>query len=303
MAVTVDPFFVMPELGWERAAWFAVHIVASDAATSGLEPLYVAFDLNLPLQLPTLELEGLWEAVHEACANIGLSIIAGHTGRYEECAFPMVGAATVLAPGAKDSYVTASMAQLGDTVILTKGAAIETTGVLGAVFPKTIGREAGVSIAHAAEELFWRMSVVQDARVAVGVGVRDRGVTAMHDATEAGVWNALWEIANASVVGMVVEEGAVLMRDETRAVCALFGIDPFTASSEGALVITCRPAAVAELLSRLGAADVDAGVIGEIVPPNRGVTVVRGGAAHMLEPPFEDGFWPAFRRAQEMGWQ
>ena len=36
MAVTTDPVFVLPSLGWERAAWFAVHILASDAATSGL---------------------------------------------------------------------------------------------------------------------------------------------------------------------------------------------------------------------------------------------------------------------------
>ncbi|HYM63371.1 MAG TPA: hypothetical protein VES61_01695, partial [Gaiellaceae bacterium] len=36
MAVTADPVFVVPAYGWERAAWFAVHILASDAATSGL---------------------------------------------------------------------------------------------------------------------------------------------------------------------------------------------------------------------------------------------------------------------------
>ena len=36
MALTADPVFVVPAYGWERAAWFAVHILASDAATSGL---------------------------------------------------------------------------------------------------------------------------------------------------------------------------------------------------------------------------------------------------------------------------
>ena len=48
MVVTTDPLFVMPELGWERAAWFAVHIIASDIATSGLPPQFATFDLNLP---------------------------------------------------------------------------------------------------------------------------------------------------------------------------------------------------------------------------------------------------------------
>ncbi|HEU5422530.1 MAG TPA: AIR synthase, partial [Nitrolancea sp.] len=34
MAISTDPFFVVPEYGWQRAGWFAVNILASDAATS-----------------------------------------------------------------------------------------------------------------------------------------------------------------------------------------------------------------------------------------------------------------------------
>jgi len=33
MALTTDPIFVVPENGCERAAWFAVDILSSDAAT------------------------------------------------------------------------------------------------------------------------------------------------------------------------------------------------------------------------------------------------------------------------------
>ena len=36
LAMTADPVFIVPEYGWERSAWFALHILASDAATSGL---------------------------------------------------------------------------------------------------------------------------------------------------------------------------------------------------------------------------------------------------------------------------
>ena len=48
MAITADPVFVVPAYGWDRAAWFAVHILASDAATSGLPLRWMAVDLNLP---------------------------------------------------------------------------------------------------------------------------------------------------------------------------------------------------------------------------------------------------------------
>ena len=48
MALTADPVFVVPAYGWERAAWFAVHILASDASTSGLPLRWMSVDLNLP---------------------------------------------------------------------------------------------------------------------------------------------------------------------------------------------------------------------------------------------------------------
>ena len=53
MAVTTDPVFVVPAYGWERAAWFAVHILASDASTSGLPLRWMAVDLNLPPETAT----------------------------------------------------------------------------------------------------------------------------------------------------------------------------------------------------------------------------------------------------------
>ena len=48
MALTADPVFIVPAYGWERAAWFAVHILASDASTSGLPLRWMSVDLNLP---------------------------------------------------------------------------------------------------------------------------------------------------------------------------------------------------------------------------------------------------------------
>ncbi|HDQ98799.1 MAG TPA: AIR synthase, partial [candidate division WOR-3 bacterium] len=38
LALTTDPVFIVPEYGWERAAWFAIHILLSDVVTSGLKP-------------------------------------------------------------------------------------------------------------------------------------------------------------------------------------------------------------------------------------------------------------------------
>ncbi len=91
MVTTTDPVFIVPAYGWERAAWFAVHILASDAATSGLPPNYMTIDLNLPMSITKEELTLMWNTINRECESLGISIISGHTARYEGTDYPMVG--------------------------------------------------------------------------------------------------------------------------------------------------------------------------------------------------------------------
>ena len=209
MALTTDPLFVVPQYGWERAAWFAVHILASDAATSGLPLSFATFDLNLPPSMTEREMEALWRAIHRECSKLGLSIVTGHTARYEGCSFPMVGGATFAALGSAQKYVTPAMAEPGDEVIVTKGPAIETTGLFGATFPGKIEEALGTETARQANQLFEKMSVVEDCRTVAAIGVRQRGVTAMHDATECGLFGGLVELAQASGVGLKIDKSSI----------------------------------------------------------------------------------------------
>lgn len=300
MVITTDPLFVAPEYGWERAAWFAIHIAASDAATSGLPPMYCTIDLNLPVSMTDIELDAMWESMHLTCRDLGMAIVTGHTGRYEGCNFPMLGGITVVSLGSKESYVTPAMAQPGDTVIITKGAAIETTAIFGVMLGNTISAAHGSGTAEAAADLFTQMSVVRDAGIATGVGTRDRGVTAMHDATERGVWGGLSELAEASDVGLAIDHNAIIVRPETHAVCDLFSIDPFSASSEGTLLVTCRPEVTDEVQGRLDDSGIAAALVGEVVPREEGLRVYQDGRASDLRMPAEDPFWPALQRALAM---
>jgi AIR synthase related protein len=164
MALTTDPVFVVPAYGWERAAWFAVHILASDAATSGLPLRWMTVDLNLPPEITDDELTSLWDAFHRACAGLGIAIVTGHTARYDGCAWPMVGGATCIAMGSADAYVTPEMAQPGDRIVVTKGAAIEATALFAATFPDRLAVALGHETVAAADALFERMTGVRPAR-------------------------------------------------------------------------------------------------------------------------------------------
>ncbi len=296
MALTADPVFVVPAYGWERAAWFAVHILASDASTSGLPLRWMTVDLNLPPELSDDDLGTLWSAYSKACEELGVAIVTGHTGRYDGCAWPMVGGATCIALGSDDAYVTPTMARPGDRIVVTKGAAIEATALFGATFPDRLAREVGAEVATAADALFDHMTVVPEARIAAAYGLRDQGVTAMHDATEGGVLGGLAEVAAASEVGLRVELGVIPVRPEVRTVCDHVGMDPYISISEGTLIATVRPEHTKGYLAAVESEGIDAAEVGEVTEPYQGTVLVVDGKEQPLEHPGLDPFWGAFGR-------
>jgi hydrogenase maturation factor len=294
MALTADPVFVVPAYGWRRAAWFAVHILASDASTSGLPLRWMSVDLNLPPSISDADLTELWDAFHAACHDLGVAIVTGHTARYDGCEWPMVGGATCMALGAADAFVTPTMARPGDAVVVTKGAAIETTALFAATFPERLAAGIGEQTVAAADALFESMTVVPEARVARTFGLRDAGVTSMHDATEGGVIGGLLEVAIASDAGIRVEHERIPVRPEVRAVCDHVGIDPYVAISEGTLIATVTPGRADAYVEALEAEGIEAAVVGEILAPEDGRTIVRGDREETLAHPGLDPFWGAF---------
>lgn len=298
VAMTTDPVFIVPEYGWKRAAWFAIHILASDVVTSGLSPTYLSIDLNLPMDIQEEQLETMWNVMHEECDRLGMAVVCGHTARYENCHYPMVGGATVLAVGSKDAYVTPKMARAGDHIIITKGPAIESSGIFAAMFPGKISEAFGEDFTEKAKELFYKMSVVEDALAAVSVGVRENGITAMHDATECGIWGGVYELAMAAGLGVLLNKDAVVVEQGVIRICELFGIDdPFAAISEGTLILSCRPQRSGAVLKSLEEKDISASIAGELLPREKGMVVVSDGKEMPFTHPGVDPFWDAFYRA------
>jgi hydrogenase expression/formation protein HypE len=299
VSLTTDPVFIVPEYGWRRAAWFALHILASDSVTSGLKPKYLTIDLNLPMEIQKEELAIVWETIHEECVRLGINIITGHTGRYENCHYPMVGGATVIGVGELDEYVTPRLARVGDKIIISKGPAIEASGILAAMFPNLLEKEFGHDFRAKAEGIFYKMSVVEDALAAISVGVRENGVTAMHDATECGIWGGLYEVAQAAGLGVRVDKDKIVVEDGVPEICAHFGIDPYAAISEGTLILSCRPHTAGAIVKAITDKGIKASVVGELTPPDEGMQLVCEGRVQVLAHPIVDPFWQAFYRALE----
>jgi hydrogenase maturation factor len=133
--------------------------------------------------------------------------------------------------------------------------------------------------------------VVADALTAMDAG----GVTAMHDATEGGVIGGLFEIAEASGVGMSIDESLFIYPQEVQMICEAFGIDPVASIAEGSLLITVKKGFSEEIIMALKNAGINASVIGEVTDnPAQRILKRRDGTIVPLKIPMQDPFWPVF---------
>jgi len=203
----------------------------------------------------------------------------------------------VVGIGEKDEYVAPKFAKAGDKIIITKGPAIEATGIFATMFPKLIKNKLGDEFARKAEQVFYKMSVVEDAMTAINVGVREEGVTAMHDATECGIWGALYELAQAAGLGVRIEKEQIVLESCVKEICQYFGIDPYGSISEGTLIIACREHKAQKIVEALSQKGICASIAGELTEPSEGMIVVENGIERKLEHPIVDPFWKAFYRA------
>ena len=285
VVLATDPVFVMPSLGFERAAWFAFHVLLSDVAVSGLPPTHLSVDLNLPPEITDEQFRTLWETFDREAREFGVSVVTGHTARYAGCNYPMVGGATAIAVGDPGDVVRPDGARPGDAVVVTKGPAIEATGLLANQFEELMAPELPEDTVEAATSRFSDMSPVRDALTAAAAGE----VTAMHDATECGVYGGLFEMARAGGVRLDVERGEIPVLPGVRETCEFFDIDPWASISEGTLLCTVDPDDADAVLDALEGEGIPAARVGS-ASEGEGVYVDGNPVDH----PGADPFWRAF---------
>ena len=269
----------------ERIGWYAVHVNGNDVAVMGGTPRWLLATVLLP---PSGD-AGLVEAIHDqilgACAELGVTLIGGHTEVTYGLDRPII-AGTMLGEAAKHRLVTSADARPGDRLLVTKGIGVEGTAALASEAARAL-RAASVDDAALARAAAFLerpgISVVLDARVLCDA-VRPH---AMHDATEGGLATALRELAEASGVGLRVEEGRIPVLPETRVICDALGLDPLGLLASGCLIAAVAPEDEPAALAALAGAGVAAAVIGEATPAPDGVVL----ATATGEQP-----WPTFTR-------
>lgn len=240
-----DPItFATDEIGW-----YAVQVNANDIATTGAVPSWFLMTLLLPEGSTTTDLvEQISQQVFEACQNIGVSVIGGHSEITHGLERPIV-TGTLVGEVSRRELITPRGAKPGDRLLITKGVPVEATAVLAREFPhKLQGLLSSEEISEARDYLKNPgISVLKDAQLATQAGK----VTAMHDPTEGGLASALWELAEACGQEIVFDPESVPIPDLAQRICQVFDIDPISAIASGALLLTAAPDEASKICRKL----------------------------------------------------
>lgn len=258
LAFKSDPItFATDEIGW-----YLVQVNANDIATTGAVPRWLLLTLLFPEQTTTGESAArLFESVYEACRELRVSVIGGHSEVTYGLDRP-IAVGTLIGEVEHGRLITPKGAMIGDRVLLTKGVAIEATAIVAREFQEHLTGFLSPAELQMAQNYLRTpgISVVADAQIAIDAG----NVTAMHDPTEGGLWSALWELAEAIGHTIVVNPGRVPVSPITAKICRAVRIDPLAAISSGALLLTVSPEDSTTIIRALGDAGIQCADIGYV---------------------------------------
>jgi hydrogenase maturation factor len=292
LVATTDPI----TFATDEAAWYAVQVNVNDVAVRGARPRWFLVTLLLPEGATTAALvEQLFGELGEACAEADVALVGGHTEVTHGLDRPVI-VGTMLGEVDRDKLVTTAGAQVGDAVVMTKGVPLEGACLLAR------DREAEL-VARGV-----RAAVIRRAKGflrAPGISVRPEAeiacelapVHAMHDATEGGIATALHELAQASGVGLRLDRDRIAVLPEGGEICRALGLDPLGTLASGTLLMTLAPPDAAVVIHALAREGIDSHFIGQVVPAERGLTLVEGARTEPLPLFPQDEIARIFREA------
>ncbi len=260
----------------DSIGWYAVQVNANDLATTGALPRWLLVTLLLPSAGAPSLLDQIVTQLQQACVELGLVVIGGHTEITYGLDRPIL-VGTMVGEVSREQLVTPSGAQPGDRLLLTKGVPIEATALLSRELPDRLSAPTnGLSAAElqAAQAFLHQpgISVLREAQLAIHSGQ----VHAMHDPTEGGVYTALWELAQACQHTLWVDLSAVPVFPLSARICQILDLDPLGAIASGALLLAVSPQTAGQISRAISQAGILCTEIG-IVADEAGAPVVRQG--------------------------
>jgi hydrogenase expression/formation protein HypE len=277
IAFTTDSYVVRPLFfpGGDIGR-LAICGTVNDLVMAGARPLGLSASFILEEGFLIEDLEQVLSSMKEAAQEAEVQVVAGDTKVVEHGAAQGLFITTAglgIIPEGVD--VGSARARPGDAIIVS--------GPLG---------DHEIAVLMARGEFSLQGGIKSDCAPLNGLVEvmleASQAIHALRDPTRGGMATVLWEIANASKVGVVVEEGLIPIRAEVKAVCELLGFDPYYLANEGRLIAFVPEGEVGGVFKAMQAHALgrEAAIIGRVVAEHPGKVLLKTaiGGHRLLDP-------------------
>ena len=259
----------------EDTGLYAVNVAVNDLAASGATPIGILVTALLPINTEEEDIKAIMKDLDESCKALNIQIMGGHTEITAAVTKPVLSL-TAVGKVHEDAFISTGGAKPGNDVVITKWIGLEGTSILAKAKEAELLKKFPPKLIYDSKNFDKFLSVAPEAAPAV-----KSGVTAMHDVTEGGVFGALWELAESSGVGLLIDLRKIPVKQETVEICNFFDINPYELMSGGSMLMTAEDGN--RLVMDLQAAGIEATIIGKCTDNNDRV-LINGEMRRFLEP-------------------
>lgn len=257
----------------------AVLKATNNLAAQGAEAVGIMVDMLLPKEAEESDIQTIMDDLDAACSEFNMQIIGGNTSVSEAINTPLLSVAGI-GKTQKEKAISTAGAKAGNDIVITKWVGLEGTQKLAKTYEKDLKEKFPSRMIYEAQNFDKLLSVVPEAAPAI-----KSGVTAMHDVSEGGIFSALWELAEASNVGLEIDIKAIPIKQETIEICNYFDLNPYGITSAGSMLIATEDGN--KLVAELKKENIPATVVGKATASNDRV-LINGENRRFLERPKTD---------------
>lgn len=239
----------------EEVGIYAVAKAINEIASRGAEPIGVSIQAALPLAVSEEQLKAMAACMESICETADVQLTC-----FKAESSPAVNqvwiTATAMGSVKEEDIKRTSDASPGEDIVLCGYVGLEGTLCILSERKDALSQRFVPAFIRQTENLKNQLLGLEAIRAA-----RRAGVSAIHQIGSGGIFAALWELAEASGIGMETALSKMSIRQETVEICEYYNLNPYQMTSTGSFLMTSKDGdALVKELNGVGARAIKLGV-------------------------------------------
>ncbi|MGN8912906.1 AIR synthase family protein [Anaerofustis butyriciformans] len=253
-----------------------VNISCNDIATSMATPVAMMVTILIPTYANIEDVEEIIDEILLTCEENNVDLIGGHTEVTSSVNKFILSGVCI---GRKEN-ISHPTPKANDKIVMSKYAGLEGSAIISLDLKEEVEKFLTKEEISKTSKLIKDTSVIKEGLIA-----KNLNVSLLHDATEGGILGGVWEMAENSGLGAIIDINKILIMDETKKIAKHFNINPYKLISSGVMLFITDDDE--KLKKELDKQNIPSSTIGYLTKEKE-IYTLKNGVKEILSPPSQD---------------